>query len=144
MKFQGKIDEQGLLRIINRKGFDEFILQWAGKDVEIEVSKKKSRRSLPQNSYYWSAVIPIIRQAFRELGHQLDNEETHEFLKHQFLKESIITEDGEYLGERIKSSTELTKSEFMDYIAEIQQFAAEKLSVYIPDPNEQTNLNFNN
>ena len=32
----------------------------------------------------------------------------------------------------------------MDYIAVIQQFAAEKLNVYIPDPNEQTNLNFNN
>ena len=39
-----------------------------------------------------------------------------------------------------KSTAELTTTQMMDYVSEIQQFAAEYLNVIIPDPNEQIEI----
>jgi len=50
--------------------------------------------------------------------------------------EDVPFADGQYL-ERTKSTSELSTSEFNDFIAQVQQFAAEWLSVEVPDPNEQ-------
>jgi|688.fasta_scaffold707253_2 hypothetical protein len=140
LTFQGKVDDKGQLRIINRKLFDDAMMNLCGKDITIEIEKKISKRSHPQNAYYWSGVVPVIREALINLGHILTKEEVHQFLKMRFLKTEICNSDGEIIGERTKSSTELTKSQFGDYIAQIQQFAAEILGVYVPDPNEQTQI----
>lgn len=142
MNFTGEISEDGKLTIINRKGFLEHIKTLSGKKVVINVVKKISQRSSPQNAYYWSCVIKLVSQGFKELGHDLTKEGVHEFLKNRFLKQEIINPNtGEYIGDRIRSTTELNKSEFADYIAEIQRFAAEYLNIYIPDPNTQTTIN---
>jgi len=52
----------------------------------------------------------------------------------------ISTPDGEFISRKYKSTTELTKTEFGEYIEAIQRFAAESLNVTIPDPNTQTQL----
>lgn len=140
MEFVGKVDANGGLRVINRGLFDEAMSRLAGCDVVIEVSKKIHKRSNTANAYYWSSVIPIVRQGLIEIGHVLTKAETHEFLKMRFLKADMCDQDGVVIGERVKSSTELTKSQFGEYIAGIQQFASEYLNVYIPDPNQQTSL----
>lgn len=140
MKFIGNISESGTLTIVNRKSFDEFVSQYAGKQVVIDVTKKISKRSDSQNRYYYGCVIPIIQQAFKDLGHKISKEDTHLFLRNRFLQQELITEDGEVIGSRIKSTKELTKSAFGDYLFEITQFAAEILNVQVPNPNEQVNL----
>ena len=57
-------------------------------------------------------------------------QEAHDAVRYKFLTDMT--------GElpRVKSTTELSTVEFMEYIAEIQRFGAEYLDVYIPDPNE--------
>lgn len=140
MKFIGNISESGKLTIVNRKSFDEFISQYSGKQVVIDVTKKISKRSDPQNKYYWSCVVPIVQQGFKDLGHKISKEDTHLFLRNRFLKQEMLSQDGEVIGERLMSTTELTKSAFGNYIAEIVQFSAEILNVQIPNPNEQVNL----
>jgi len=40
----------------------------------------------------------------------------------------------------IRATSSLTTSEMMDFIADIQQWSAETLELYIPDPNEQIEL----
>ena len=57
--------------------------------------------------------------------------------------EMVNIETGECITEKI-SSSEMTTSQFMNYIAEIQKWSAEFLGVDIPNPNEETTLNFNN
>lgn len=140
MEFAGKVDNNGGLRVMNRGLFDEAMSKLAGCDVVIEVSKKIHKRSSPQNSYYWSSVIPIVRQGLIEIGHVLTKNETHEFLKMRFLKTDMCDQDGVAIGERVKSTTELSKAEFAAYISSIQQFGSEYLNVYIPDPNQQVSL----
>jgi hypothetical protein len=140
MEFVGKVDANGGLRVINRGLFDEAMSRLAGCDVVIEVSKKIHKRSNSLNAYYWSGVIPLIRAALVDLGHVLTKEEVHQFLKMRFIKTEICNGDGEVIGERTKSSTELTTTEFLEYLEQIKQFSAEILGVYIPDPNEQSKI----
>jgi len=106
--------------------------QWEGKRVQIEVCKQKSERSTQQNRYYWGAVVKILA---KELGYSTD--EIHDLLKFKFLKRNIVI--GETEEVIVKSTAELTKSEFMDYISDIQIWSAE-LGIIIQDPNTQVDL----
>ena len=40
------------------------------------------------------------------------------------------------------TSSEMTTTDFMEYINEVQKWSAEFLNVDIPDPNEELTLNF--
>jgi len=137
MDFQAKVDNEGKLILANRNNFNSYIQQLKGVDVVLTIERRIRKRSNPQNAYYWSCVIPIVKEAFRNLGHDLTKEQTHEFLKNRFLKEEMVSPDGELIGDRIKSTTELQTFEFNEYTEKIQQFGAEVLGIYIPDPNEQ-------
>lgn len=127
----------------NRRQLNEIIQSCEGKEIVITVEKAKKKRTNPQNSFYHGAVIPIMKDALKEAGHVMTNESVHDLLKLRFLKETIlINEDtGEYI-ERIKSTTELSTTQFAEFILNIQQFATEYFSVIIPDPNSETTLNF--
>ena len=101
------------------------------------VIERANKRSGQQNRYYWGLVIPMLTEAFKDLGHELSQEETHEFLKAKFNSKQIHNED---TGEAIDlplSTTRLSKFDFSEYIEKIQRFAAEFLNVVIPDPNTQ-------
>jgi hypothetical protein len=81
-----------------------------------------------------------VRLGLKDLGYKLSIEDTHLFLRNKFLLEEMVNGDGELIGSRVKSTTELNKMQFGDYISEIQQFSAEYLGVVIPDPETQTTL----
>lgn len=128
----------------NRNLILEAINSYEGKDVLITFEKIKKKRSNQQNAFYWGIVIVIIKSCLKSTGNNLSENDVHDLLRLKFLKETIaIKEDTGEVIERVKSTTELSTSQFMDYIAEIQQFAAEYFDVIIPDPNEEITLNFN-
>lgn len=142
LTYTGEIKE-GKLKITNRKGFDEDIVSLEGKRVWITIEKQKSKRSDQQNRYWWGVVIPIVKQGLKDAGFQdyKTAKSVHELLKYKFLKADSVSEHGEVL-ERIKSSTELSKGEFMELISEVQQWSAEYLNTYIPEANEQQKLDY--
>lgn len=127
--------EGGILKISNRRAFIRDISLLPCKEVEICIRKKKKYRSFSQNRYYWGCVIPIIRAALHDTGIKFGNESTHEMLKLKFLKEDVHVKDGEFIT-RIRSTKELSTSEFMDYTAQIQRWASEFLGCVIPDPGQ--------
>ncbi len=106
------------------------------------IAKYKKRRSLPQNSFYHGIVVNCVKDGLIGAGFnpsELSNEIVHEMLKAKFLKQDIANDDGQFIT-IVKSTAELTTTEFMDYISEIQQWGAEFLSIIIPDPGEQGEL----
>lgn len=127
----------------NRNLITEAIYYFEGKDIVIKIEKAKKKRSNPQNAYMWGVVLPIMRQALKDSGYLMTNESVHEMLKLRFLKESILVneETGECV-ERIKSTTELSTTQIMEYFMDIQKFASEYFGVNIPEPNEEIKLNF--
>lgn len=96
-----------------------------------------SKRSLPQNAYYWSTVVPLVYKALRDAGFDAvrNHDDAHEVMKHLFLK--VSEQRGEVLIERVKSTTELTKMEFSEYIEHITLWAWDYLQVTIPAPGQQ-------
>ena len=105
--------------------------------VEINYTDK---RSDPQNRYYWGLVVPIVQKGINDLGTELTRDETHEFLKARFNSEGIVNNNTGEVVEVPKSTTRLSKFQFMEYIERIQRFAAEFLSIVIPDPGTQTEI----
>lgn len=117
-----------------------FIEMMDGKEIDIVMKKAKSKRSDRQNRYYFGCVVPIICQALKDLGHDLNKVECHEWLKMKFNYTSIADGQGNHISDIPKSTTRLTKTEFGEFIERVAQFAATHLNVAIPEPNEQTFL----
>ena len=100
-----------------------------------EINLKELRlRTTPQNRYYYGVVVTLLSD---HTGYSKN--EIHEMLKNKFLTEVIaIKTPKKLLLERTtRSSTELTTAEFEEYLSQITQWAAEELSVVIPEPNDK-------
>ena len=136
IKYNGKVTDKGL-HIYNRSAFDQDIKLFHSKEVTIKIERKKKSRSLDQNAFYWGVVIPLVREGLIDIGYKVGLNDSHELLKSKFaIKEHINEKTGEVLVSKQSTST-MTTTEFMGYIADIQQFASEYLNIEVPDPNEQ-------
>ena len=136
--------KDGIGTIRGRRGFLKDVQGMKDGKYVLALRKYRKSRTNKQNSYYHSCVVPSVMEGLIDAGFSkssLSLEIVHEMLKQKFLQEDIATEDGVYIS-ITKSTSELTTTEFMDYIAEIQKWAAEFLSIVIEDPNEQRIINF--
>jgi hypothetical protein len=143
MKHSAVITPQGALRIYNRPLFDEEVRAMSReKDlaVTIEVKMKKRFRSDVQNAYYWGVVVAMVSERLRELGHEVDRDLTHEFLKGRFLYSELTDPTTGEVMRIPRKTSELATEEFIEYLEHVKQFAAETLDIYIPDPNEQLEI----
>ena len=103
---------------------------------------KSNKRSLNQNAYYHGVVVPLVMTGLKDVGYSdiKSNEDAHEVLKYLFLKKKIGNVDTGEVIELLGSTAKLTTTEFMTFISDVQQWAAEFLNIQIPDPNEQIEL----
>lgn len=136
------VSENGSLSEYKRKEIKTILDQHKGNDIVISIQRKRSKRSHPQNAYFHAVCVPLISQRLIELGFNEAKslDWTKDFIKYNCLLKEVVSEK---TGEVIKSlgrTSALSKSEFMDFISEVQQFAAQKLDLYIPDPNEQLTI----
>lgn len=121
----------------------QAVSTFEGKDCMFTIEPVKNKRSSQQNRYYHGVIIPIVKNCLKEAGYVMTNEDVHDLLKMKFLRETLfVNEDTGDITERTKSTTELSKSAFMDYVAEIRQFTLEYFNTDIPEPNEEIMLNF--
>ena len=119
----------------------DAIQTFEGKQIIIKIEKAKKKRSTQQNRFYYGVIIPIVQNCLKEAGHVMTNENTHDLIKLKFLKETLFVNEttGEVI-ERIKSTTELSTSQFMDLLAEINNFTFEYFGVSLPSPNDDLTL----
>lgn len=127
---RGKIPASVLQRLA------EAVAALEGKRLILALKEQKRKRSLNQNAYYWSVVVPAVTQMFREHGNYVDDEEVHEFLKMRVgkLAQVYVTPDGEVL-KGPGSTAKLSTMEFEVYLEQVRAWAA-GLGVAIPLPNE--------
>jgi hypothetical protein len=128
-------------RNLNR--IQQTVKSLEGKEVKIVISEVFKKRSERQNNFYWGVVIPIMQNTMLDIGNPMDIEDIHLMLRVKFLKQIIsINEETGEVAERVKSTTELSTIEFMDYIAKVRFWAIDFFGVEIPEPNEELTLNF--
>ncbi len=124
----------GILKISNRRFFDADLKTMPDGSVIVTIERKSRKRSNQQNAYYWGVIIPLCKRGFNDLGHDLNDEDTHTFLKSKFNALDIVFEDTGEVFPLGRSTTEMDTIDFMMYVEKIQQFAAEILNTIIPDP----------
>ena len=133
-----KVSEDNKLSLYHRDSFMEDVRHFAGKDVEITL-RRVGKRSNRMNRYLFGGVYPIIRSGLKELGINMSIEDVHSLMKFKFLLIDVVTNDGDVI-QTIGKTSALNNSEFIEYFQKIQQYGAEYLNIYIPDPNEQTQI----
>ncbi len=142
LELYGNIDEKGVLIIHNRKRLEQWAKEYPGKGVVIKIDKKFSKRSDPQNRYYWGIVIKEISIRLRELGHNwLSDNDVHEMMKMKFNHKDAISKEGEVL-EIPMSTANLNKTEFGEYVDKVRQWASDFLDIYIPEPTAKNIMSF--
>ena len=137
--YTGIVKPDGL-HIFNRKAFDRELEGLLGNKVEVCVQKKRRGRSVEQNAYYWGVVVPLVQSGLTDAGWQFGKQETHDLLKAKFLQIEKVNKDTGVVIKSVGTTTTITTTEFMDFVASVQQWAAEFLNVQIPDPNEQLEI----
>lgn len=95
------------------------------------VERVKNSRSQRQNNWYWH-VLTIIS---RDQGNT--PEELHDIFSSLFLKTKRVWRAGNVTT--LKSTTQLTKGEFVEYMENIRAEVAE-LGIEIPDPDQLYDL----
>lgn len=135
----------GQPQIAQSHALKEFMLSYGDVPYQIIVEKRVKKRSNQQSAYYFGCCIPAVIDGLIENGYpksELNTEVVHLMLREKFLRCELISEHTGEVISRIKSTTELSTVQFMDFIADIQRWSSEVLNIYIPDPNEQAVLNF--
>lgn len=121
----------GAIKIFDRDGMTNFLRSNPDIVFELSISKKRSKK---QNRVYWMYVNTLSECT------GFSSEEMHEVLKFKFLKSELVNVNTGEILEFVKSTTELSTSEFTEFIDKIRLWSIEKLNVNLPLPNEQINL----
>jgi hypothetical protein len=127
----GRLPERDARRV------GEAIRKLSGKRVVVSVAEVKKTRSTLQNRYYWGCVVKLITDAFRDAGNMVNSDDVHDFLKAEVgkLSQVLVTVEGEvFRGPG--STTKLTTTEFSNYIEAVKAWAADRLDLKIPSPDE--------
>ena len=108
----------------------DFVLSaMPGKELRVEVSEYRKRRSKDQNAALWGIAYKTLSYS---TGNDPDDLHTY------FLGEWSGWETIDVMGQKrrvpIKRSSTLSTVEFAEFYAFIQQRSAETVGVYIPDP----------
>lgn len=141
--YLGKV-ENGKLTIYGRETLKRDAKEFFdGMEVQLTLERKKRKRSNKQNRYYWGTCIAIIRDQLRHLhGTQYEPEEVHDFLKAMLNHERVVNEDtGEMIAIPL-STAKLSTAEMAEYIERVRQWSQDYLDTYIPEPNEQREMDF--
>ena len=123
--FTGRVLDGGLLVLDRSKDYGRYLRSLAGKPIELVVRKQRTQRSLDQNAYIHAVPVSMLAE---HCGYTKD--EAHEAVAWKFLREG---EPDAPLPKR-RSTTDLDTKEFEAYTAQVKQFAAEELGLFIPDP----------
>lgn len=114
-----------------------------GKRVRIIIERLKSKRSHQQNAYL-HLLFTIFTEALNELGNEFQMLEIKELCKCKFATIDVVNEKtGEVIGQRIKGTSEMTKTELNEFIENIIRWAADFFHITLPYPNEELTIDFN-
>jgi hypothetical protein len=100
-----------------------------GRPLRVIVTEDEKKRTSEANRFYWGAVLTTIAEQAWVDGRQFSKDVWHEHFARLYLPHTeIVTPYGEIVSRR-KSTTELTVSEFSEYLQRVQSDAASTLGV---------------
>ena len=126
--FTGSVTRDGRLLLDARTTFRCMVRTLSGQAIELVIRRRRRARSTRQCRYYWGVVVAMLAEA---CGYTPD--ELHDGLKWKFLRHQA-----ESALPTVRSTTDLTTTEFEEFLETVRAWAATDLNVHIPLPNEVT------
>lgn len=130
-----KVQDNGRLPDVARWDVANFISQFPGKMLRVELSLYRKRRSDAQNAYYHAVVVPAVTRMLRDFGNEVNEFETHEYLKHNVMKlgRMVTGPDGPALLPG--STSDVPAEEWSEKMEMVRSWAAQH-GTQIPLPGE--------
>jgi hypothetical protein len=120
-KLQTELDREMIIGQIKRLDLK--------KSYTVEVTEKRVRRSIPQNSLMWLWLTCIEH----ETG--TDRNDLHDYFKERYILPTEVNIFGE---KRLKyTTTDKDTKQFKEYLDKIQCFASAELSITLPNPEDK-------
>lgn len=140
LKYYGKVDESGILKIYDRIGFSDNLKDFCNQEVELIVNLK-SKRSNEQNGFYWSNFVPSQIDCFKErFGETYRKQQMHEWNKVNFWGHEKLNElTGEMVMMPESSAIQGTK-EWEEKLENCRQWFRQNLDWELPYPKSQSKL----
>lgn len=133
-----EIDENGIPKAYSKQDVLDFCKLHPGRRLEIEYNIViTDEDTLRQIRYYWSVIVQNIKFGLMNIGTRMDPLQVHEYLRQNSSIGVEVTIINGSPYKQIKSTEKgsFDKGDWYLYIEECIQFAAEELSVVIPEPN---------
>ncbi len=111
-------------------------MNWIGRLrglYELKIEPRRDIRTTAQNRLWWSQVVEPFYEFLKDQDYEIvDPEQAHSLLKEKFLRVPVVNkENGEEIGWRTRSTTELTVEEFSDLVERSTVWLAEMFGVVI-------------
>lgn len=121
--------------ILNLKEFATFLRNLKPGKHLVEVTDKR-KRTLNQNAFYWSVIVPLCRAALYDFGWDdiRTDADAHEYLMSKFLARKMVNKTTGELWLVYQRTSKLTVPEMSAYIEDICRWAAQELEIAIPSP----------
>lgn len=99
------------------------------KKYSVEVTEKRVRRTISQNSLYWLWLTAIEFETGNERN------DLHEFFKTQYLTPEVHDVFGSKI--EVRSTTGLNTVQFKYLLDQVQIFASRELAIHLPDSEDK-------
>lgn len=104
--------------------------------VRVTILRWHPRRTDRQNRYYWPCFVHALWEYLHEQGSDLSEEAVHQLMRAKFLTVDVADPaTGEVIGQRVRSTTELSTVEFNDYLDRCAEWLRDMFGVRVPDAN---------
>jgi len=104
-------------------------LSQSGRPLRIIATNDEAKRNNEQNKRYWGFILKKISEQAWVSGKTYSTDVWHEYLARKFgVCEDVILPDGEIIIRR-KSTTQMTVSEFTEYMTHCEAHAIQHLGV---------------
>lgn len=137
MQWTGFVDDSGVFALDQPDKFRAWVKRFAGHEVVVTVQRKTRKRSLEQNAWLWGVALPLIAEHLGYDRHELD-ELHYDLLSVRFGTKAVAPRvPGAH--PRIvpsRTSSDMTTTEFSDYMDWVVRYAAQEFGVVIPLPDD--------
>jgi|GEM_PF-3485061 len=128
-EFKGsiRVSEDGAIKFFHKEELNKFLSSHPGEAFIFHVKKNRTNQ---QNRYFW-LVLTMIGD---EIG--MHKDEVKEIMAFRYLRFETANEKTGEIYERVKSTKELSKLEFISFLDNVIMFASTELGMRIPSPGE--------
>lgn len=135
-------DDTGF-KLVNKKAFMGGLIELPPGKYRMIVKKLYREKSTSQLGYYYSCVIPYSWKYLLDAGWKFTSvEQVDAFWKKLYANTELINESTGEVMEIPALKRDMSTVQMSIFTDEIKKHCAEYLSGIIPEPGEQTNLDF--